>query len=1333
MEKDVLKSGMKFLQAKKKRKRRHKVVFFLACFVVLCTSYALILPAITMEKSTFCGQEEQISEPDGYADAESEPEEEDFRQTEENTEELNAETIEEETPEPEEETVEEETPEEEKPEEEMPEPEEETPEEETVEEEKPEEETIEEETLQEEEPEEETAEEPAEGDRVLTMTAEGTDYIVTVSLTEASVPENAELQVSEIEPGSEEYESYCRQTTEALQTDSDEVSLSFARFFDIAFMADGQRMEPEAPVEVKIDYTEGVEIPEEEQGKAVHFTNDGAEVLDTCMESDENGAVAFVFTQESFSVTGTVIKGEQSKEAVLHTAGEDYTVTVSYDENAGISESAVLKIEEIDTESEDYQAELADANEALNACGQYVRKARFFDISIMDGETEIEPQSAVHVKMELAAETNVTPGDVIITHENEIISPADTEEADGNVTVSFETDSFSHYGTIYAGESETITVDDTADLSGTESYSTNSWSVSESGILELSESEHTATVTGRAAGTVTVTHTYKVAKYNGGGKFQGTTDKSEYFVITVNPSENAVLTESASEYTVTVKGNKKILTDDVKLHVEDFGAEETDYQDYYDALVSDLQTAASASISEESFDFLHMYHIYLTKTGVSGEYIPEENVNLQVTITYDNTPDDWEKVNWVGHYKKTGSTVSGLDVSDGSSSAKGVKKIKVSGNSITFHIQSFSVFPIAALGTDSGGSSSGSGGTAAPDGSILTSEQLSWIGDASSNEWQIVDQEYAGNAGTDKTESEDGNVRVQKNVIPTGVENEFLVYLSIDTKQLFSDYFASAQYEATESNSEHASALGTVIDSVGGSQKVLVSGEPIYDNYAAFTILSSDGELLADNITLYWSKANNVTFYLKVNDGDTVRYVLTGVKVSKNSSNVIMLSDEAERLIMSNIAQMANLVQVTDVMGDYVDFISVVSGDYDTEPAYDESARTLTWEPAVKDNPSIDKVKSDESKEVEYTDRNGKLQTITTYRYTSWTLNTAELIYKVRLNTAKSGFAGAAYNMNSSVGDPESFEVNASASLTYESSKSVDFQKPYVRGLLYDIQFDKVEAGKPSEKLSGAVFELKDSAGVSYTVTEESAGTYRALDLPWGTYTLTEKTPPKGYKKGKENPGSWTIDVSYTKDSSNLVQDSAKTANMRFTGMDNADGVWQIENERAIYVDLIKTDMSYGVLLNGAKFSLYDSDPSLAGSAPMEGCENMEATSEGIIADNLELEDGKTYYLVENKAPDGYILPDKDVVLTVNTENAADPISVDGGAGRAEKTAETQQVDQEDVTVYVIKIPNNPGVELPSTGGTGTLPYTSGGLGLILTSLLMYGCSAGRRRERRLK
>ena len=50
MKRDILRDAEKYTKAHQRKKRWHQVVTVLACVVVFCTTYALILPAITMEK-----------------------------------------------------------------------------------------------------------------------------------------------------------------------------------------------------------------------------------------------------------------------------------------------------------------------------------------------------------------------------------------------------------------------------------------------------------------------------------------------------------------------------------------------------------------------------------------------------------------------------------------------------------------------------------------------------------------------------------------------------------------------------------------------------------------------------------------------------------------------------------------------------------------------------------------------------------------------------------------------------------------------------------------------------------------------------------------------------------------------------------------------------------------------------------------------------------------------------------------------------------------------------------------------------------------------------------
>ena len=147
--------------------------------------------------------------------------------------------------------------------------------------------------------------------KIFTLTHTGADYTVTVTVgAEAGIPDTAELSVRELEMGTEEYEHHYRQALEAL-TAEEVPEISFARFFDICFIVDGVETEPAAPVDIQIVYRDAIAVQAEESGAVVHFAQDGVEVLTpstSLTEGEEaEGVDTFQFTQDSFSVTGTLV------------------------------------------------------------------------------------------------------------------------------------------------------------------------------------------------------------------------------------------------------------------------------------------------------------------------------------------------------------------------------------------------------------------------------------------------------------------------------------------------------------------------------------------------------------------------------------------------------------------------------------------------------------------------------------------------------------------------------------------------------------------------------------------------------------------------------------------------------------------------------------------------------------------------------------------------------------------------------------------------------------------------------------------------------------------
>ena len=553
---------------------------------------------------------------------------------------------------------------------------------------------------------------------------------------------------------------------------------------------------------------------------------------------------------------------------------------------------------------------------------------------------------------------------------------------------------------------------------------------------------------------------------------------------------------------------------------------------------------------------------------------------------------------------------------------------------------------------------------------------------SAANDWQIVSGGYEGNDVSNKTASDDESVMLQKNVIPTDTENEFLVYLSIDTKDMFTEYFKHANYQATESNNNHSGTLGSLVSSMGGTGSITVSGDSSVTNKNSgnFTIEASDGSVIAENVTIYWSKANNVTFYLKISDN---QYVLMGLSVKAGGNTTVRLSAAAEEAIRKAVSDFS-LVSVKDEMGDNIEFLGVVGGDYDSEPTF--SNNILTWEPKTNDSATVD-----ESVSGGYTTR--------------WYRNVSQLLYKVRLKTEADGFNSCAVNLDDDNSNDRdfSYEVNNYARLTYDKDKTVDFPIPAVQGLLYDVNIKKVDSGDGTV-LEGAEFEVDRASSSGNSASYSTSGTTDAngmltLTVPFGSYTLTETKPPSGYM---DNEYSSRFTVCYT-DTDNKNNLEINGSNMLYTG--DGNNYITIENDKIPNLDLIKVNDS-GTPLGGAEFELYKADENWnEGDYVGTATSNDGLGSLGKFSfEGLEL---GNYLLYETIAPNGYYKADEPwriVVaksgITITDYNGA-PVSSTDADGN-------------------IEIVNSSGAVLPSTGGNGTGLYAVVGLTLMAISLYIY-------------
>ncbi len=130
---------------------------------------------------------------------------------------------------------------------------------------------------------------------------------ITINAPEGSLPyaeDELSVSVKEITEGSVKYDYYLDKAAVALDQNSPD-NISFARFFDIEILRNGEKIEPSLPVEVKIEYENAPEVSNSEDLNIVHFANDGIEVIDDVNLSSD--ASVITYDQDSFSVTATIV------------------------------------------------------------------------------------------------------------------------------------------------------------------------------------------------------------------------------------------------------------------------------------------------------------------------------------------------------------------------------------------------------------------------------------------------------------------------------------------------------------------------------------------------------------------------------------------------------------------------------------------------------------------------------------------------------------------------------------------------------------------------------------------------------------------------------------------------------------------------------------------------------------------------------------------------------------------------------------------------------------------------------------------------------------------
>lgn len=138
-------------------------------------------------------------------------------------------------------------------------------------------------------------------------------------------------------------------------------------------------------------------------------------------------------------------------------------------------------------------------------------------------------------------------------------------------------------------------------------------------------------------------------------------------------------------------------------------------------------------------------------------------------------------------------------------------------------------------------------------------------------------------------------------------------------------------------------------------------------------------------------------------------------------------------------------------------------------------------------------------------------------------------------------------------------------------------------------------------------------------------------------------------------------------------------------------------------------------------------------STNLEDANKIEVDNDGSLT-FTSLNAGRTYYLVECQAPDGYNLLTEELVVSWDDDGKlVVKGATSGDTYHLETVTKTTGEGDDTVTTsttYLV-VYNGSSYALPHTGGAGTYMFTLGGIAILAVVTLVYGCGLRRRRERR--
>jgi len=299
---------------------------------------------------------------------------------------------------------------------------------------------------------------------------------------------------------------------------------------------------------------------------------------------------------------------------------------------------------------------------------------------------------------------------------------------------------------------------------------------------------------------------------------------------------------------------------------------------------------------------------------------------------------------------------------------------------------------------------------------------------------------------------------------------------------------------------------------------------------------------------------------------------------------------------------------------------------------------------------------------------------------------------------------------------PEGYLLNPTiivSKIASTSSSNIVYNEPIQKENVLKMDIEKIQAGT-SKPIKGVVFEHTKPDGSKETLTTDENGQLSFKGLQWGNHTVKEISAPDGYSLN-------TNKITFTVGTDNKITITSKgtetdtNGNIKITVTKDGNISAVVEDKPAPYDLLIHKVNEKDKVLEGAEFTLYSD-----AECKQEIAKAVSKSDGTLRFDDLIV--GKTYYLKETKAPEGYRIPvnpdGSDIVYTIKAESV--PVDnlfkviINGKEYDSSSTGAFKVTGTKADRVVDMTITNHTTKKLPETGSYWMIPILIIGAGLMI-------------------